>query len=217
MSTLLFCIAIIIIGYNLIINISNLSKVVSFCFESNSTTHYWSLFKEGCLSRRAIYSSLIAMVIGVLVFIVILPIIAIRGLFEKNQMEENYLSGAHFRYTDTNLSETKFCFSNLEELGVDKFEPKATGRVNLDLMLAMGYIEKAFINKGLKAEINPFEVYDLKNNIRVLIPATVEAEEKSYPLYLIYNEEHKAAYQKINPVLKENHFQNALYLSVIPV
>lgn len=46
-------------------------------------------------------------------------------------MEERYLSGAYFKYADSNLIEKKFSFSNLHELGIDRFESTATGNVRV--------------------------------------------------------------------------------------
>ena len=132
-------------------------------------------------------------------------------------MEERHNSGAYMKYTNSSLTEKKFSFCNLNELGIDKFEPKATGDVKLDFALILANIEEYCNNKNLEVTQNIFETYDLKNKIRVQIPVTLEAGERTYPMYLIYNQEHKDSYQKINPILKDNHFENALYLSIIPM
>jgi hypothetical protein len=217
MGLFLLLIGLLFIVYNLVLNLTNLSKIINYCFDSNSIEHYWSLFYEACFHRKAIYSSIIIAVIGFFIFIIIAPIILIKGIFEQKKMEERYLSGAYFKYADSNLIEKKFSFSNLHELGIDRFESTATGNVRVDLALTMGYIEEHCRNKKMRINQNVFETYDLKNKMRVLIPVTIETGEKTYPVYLIYNQEHKDAYQKINPALKENHFENALYLSVIPM
>lgn len=217
LSFFLFLIGLLFIVYNLIINLTNLTRIVNYCFDTNSLDHYWSLFHEACLHRRAIYSSIIISIAGAFLFIIISPIILVKGIFARKQMEERYRSGAYFKYTNDDLTEKKFGFSNLNELGIDKFEPIATGNVNADFALAMAYLEDHCRNKNLKITQSVFETYDLNNKMRVLIPVSIESGERVYPLYLIYNQEHKDSYQKINPILKDNHFENALFLSIIPM
>jgi hypothetical protein len=217
LSSLLLLTGLLFIVYNLILNLTNLTRIVNYCFDTNSLDQYWSLFYKACFHKKAIYSSIIISVISAFLFIVISPLIFIKGIFAQKEMEERRSSGAHFKYADTDLIEKKFGFSNINELGIDKFESTATGNVKLDFVLAMGYIEEHCKNKNLKITQSVFETYDLNNKMRVLIPVTIGIGEKSYPMYLIYNQEHKDSYQKINPILKENHFENALYLSVVPM
>ncbi|WP_316803258.1 hypothetical protein [Pedobacter nototheniae] len=217
MAALLFCIGLIFILYNLILNLTNLTRIVNYCLDTGSLDHYWSLFYEACFHRRAIYSSIIISLIGLLIFIVIAPIVIIKGIFTEKQMEKRHNSGAYFKYTDSNLTDQKFSYSNLHELGIDKFESTATGKINIDFALVMGYIEEHCRNKKIKINQSVFQTYDLSNKMRVLIPISIEKAERVYPLYLIYNDEHRESYQKINPTLKENHFENALYLSLIPM
>lgn len=217
LSFLFLLIGLLFIVYNLVLNLTNLTRIINYCFDTNSLDHYWSLFQEACLHRRAIYSSIIISIVGALIFIVISPIIFVKRIFAQKQMAERHSSGAYFKYADDNLTEKKFSFSNLNELGIDKFESIATGNVKMDFALAMGYIEEHCRNKNLKVTQSVFETYDLNNKMRVLIPVSIEAGEKVYPLYLIYNQEHKESYQKINPILKDNHFENALFLSIIPM
>lgn len=217
LSFLLLLIGLLFIVYNSILNLTNLTKIINYCFESNSLDKYWNLVEEACLHRRAIYSTIIISAIAAFVYLVLLPIILIRGIFFKKKMEARYHSGAYFRYADRYLTNKKFDFSNLHELGIDTFEHDTTGNVKIDFAMVMGQIEEFCDNKNLNITKNFFEVYDLSNKMRVLIPVTIEIGERTFPLYLIYTQEHRDAYQRINPVLKDNHFENALYLSLIPI
>lgn len=210
-------VGLLFIEYNSILNLSNLTKIINYCFDTNSLDQYWLLVGEACLHRRAIYSTIIISSIAAFMYILLLPIILIRGIFFKKKMEARYHSGAYFRYADGYLTDKKFDFSNLHELGIDKFEQETTGNVKIDFAMVMAQIEEHCGTKDLNITQNVFEIYDLRNKMRVLIPVTIEVGERTFPLYLIYTQEHRDAYQKINPVLKDNHFENALYLSLIPI
>jgi len=195
----------------------NFTKIVSYCWDNNSLSAYWSLVFKACFHIKAIYSSIIMAVISIAVFIVIAPIILIRRPFLESKMAQRQNSGEVFNYTDASLNEQKFTYSNLNELGLEKFEPTATGNVRMDFALTAGYIDEHFRKEKIYITQNVFETYDLSNKMQALIPISIETNEKVYPLYLIYNQEHKDSYHKINPILKANNFENALYLSLIPM
>lgn len=90
LSFLLLLIGLLFIVYNSILNLTNLTKIINYCFESNSLDKYWNLVEEACLHRRAIYSTIIISAIAAFVYLVLLPIILIRGIFFKKKMEARY-------------------------------------------------------------------------------------------------------------------------------
>jgi len=216
-AALLFFVGLIFILYNLILNLSNLTRIINYCFDAGSLTHYWSLFYEGCFHRRAIYSSVIIAIIGFLVFIVIAPFVLIKGIFQEKKEQEMQVAGSVFRYENRSLTDTQFLYSNIEDLGIEKFECTATGNPAIDFALIMGFIDQGCEKQSIKIIQSPLQTYDLKNNVRVIIPLTLELGEKVFPVYLLYNEMQKNAYLKIKPVLTANHFEPALYFSILPL
>jgi len=217
MHIVLLLVGLVFIIYNLANNMSNFTRIVSYCWETGSVNDYWDLVFKACFHIRAIYSSIIMAVIAFSVFVVITPIILVRGIFVESRMAKRHSSGEVFKYADLNLHDQKFIYSNISELGLGKIEPTATGNVRIDLELAVGYIDDHFRKEKTYINQNVFESYDLSNGMQVQIPISIETADKVYPLYLIYNQNHKESYNKINPILKANNFQNALYLSIVPM
>ncbi|GAA4202293.1 hypothetical protein GCM10022289_16840 [Pedobacter jeongneungensis] len=217
MALLVFLFAGFIILYNLIINLTNLSNIVEYCFETGSLDDYWDLFYKACISRRAIYSSIIAAVIGFLTFIIIAPFVIIKGIVLGKKVAYDISSGAIFKYENYNLLNTKFAYTNIAQLGIDRFESTATGNLAVDLPLIMAYIEQACDTNGIKIKQQLMQYYDLVNEMQVQVPLIIETGEKVFPVYLIYTEQHKESFQKIGPLLKENHFENAIYFSILDI
>jgi hypothetical protein len=216
-AAIFLLIGIFLILYNLVINLTNLSKIVGFCFDTGSLDEYWNLFYEACVSRRAIYSTIAIGIIGFLVFIAIAPFVIIKGVVSDKKITANINSGAYFKYENYNLVNKNFSYTNIDQLGIESFDMTVTGHLNIDLPFLMTYIQERCDAKKLKIEQNLMQYYDLENKMHIQVPLIIETGEKVYPLYLIYNQQHKDAFQKISPLLKENHFENALYFSILPV
>jgi hypothetical protein len=215
MALLIFLFCGFFILYNLVINLTNLSKIVDYCFDTGSLDDYWSLFYKACTSRRAIYSSIIAVVIGFLTFIAIAPFVIMKGIIAGKKVAKDISTGAYFKYETENYLNTKFAYTNIEQLGIERFESTTTGNLAVDLPLIMAYIEQACDTNSIKIKQELMQYYDLVGEMQVQVPLIIEIGEKVFPVYLIYTQQHRESFKKIEPLLKENHFENALYFSII--
>ena len=71
-------VGILILIINLFINSGNLFKIVSYCFQTNSISQYWTLFFKSSVSGRAVISSILGFILALLIFIAITPFFLIR-------------------------------------------------------------------------------------------------------------------------------------------
>ena len=215
MAAFIIILLAIIICVNLVLNLTNLTRIVNYCFETGSLDQYWILFYKGCIHARAIYSSIFMIIIGVLIFIVIAPFILISGATRRKEIQDKIKDGLYFDYQDLDLQDKTFTFTNIQELGIEKFRIEAKGNIRIDCINTMIEIADQCEKIGLKIEQEVLQHYDLDNKKKVTVPMVVNVGEKVFPVYFIYNEFQKQAYHKINPALKANHFENAIYFSVI--
>ena len=78
----------IIILVNIIIQFSNLIRIIRYTFATNSLRNYWKYFFEGNFSGRALISSLIGLVIAFIIFLIIAPFVLYRKYVLKNDVTD---------------------------------------------------------------------------------------------------------------------------------
>ena len=192
-------------------------KIVSYCFITNTLDQYWSLFAKSCLSGRAIISSIFAIVLGIIIFIIITPIVLIRrGIIGKKTaalIEE----GLFFEYQDMNLSDKNLRFnSNLQSItGITLNEDlNATGNIKIDAALIIGQLQQNLESENRALSFKAMQNITLNDGQDAIVPLVITIDEKSYPTYFIYTEKHKAQFQKITHRLYNRGYK-AVYFSTI--
>jgi hypothetical protein len=214
---ILLIVAALVIIVNLFINFANIFKIVSYCFQTNSLNQYWSLFFKSCLSGRAIISSIFAIVLGVLVFIIITPFVLIRRATLGKKTAALIEEGILFEYPDLDLQNRNLSFkSNLESLtGISlNKDLKAVGNVRIDATLVVSEIQTKLNAENKAFAFKAMHNITLNNGKDAIIPLFLTIEDKSYPAYFIYNEKHKSQFQKINNRLYNRGYK-CIYFSAL--
>src|SRR5689334_18028327 len=117
MEVILIVILVLIIVYNLFVNIANISIIVKYCIANNSVVEFWSLYFKHCFSLRAIYSSVFGFVISILLFFILIPIVLIRKFIFKKEINSMISNGLVFEYKNTELPQGSWFYSNVSDFG----------------------------------------------------------------------------------------------------
>ncbi|MCT4629727.1 hypothetical protein [Winogradskyella sp.] len=214
---ILIIVAALIIIVNLFINFSNIFKIVSYCFKTNSLSQYWNLFFKSCISGRAIISSVFAIVLAIIIFVIITPIVLIRRATIGKKTAALIEEGILFEYQDMNLSEKNITFnSNLQSLlGISLTDDaKATGNIKIDATLVVTEIQSKIEAENKSFSFKAMHNITLNDGKDAIIPLFITIDKTSYPTYFIYNEKHKAQFQKIEKRLYSRGYKS-IYFSVI--
>lgn len=210
-------IAILLLLYNLVINLSNISNIVGYCFATNTLTEYWGSFFKFCFYGRAIYSSIIAFIIALFIFIIITPIILIRMLLFKGQVQKQVKEGLIFDYNDVQYVSNSegFFKTNIENFGFKKNDYKIFGKIEQDVENVLKHLYDEFEAKGseFKYEIMK-EMYVLEKDKSAYAPLLITVDEAVFPVYFLYNDQQQDQYRSIAGLLSETRYKNTVFFSV---
>lgn len=216
---ILIVIAALIIIVNLFINFSNIFRIVSYCFKSNTLNQYWSLFFKNCVSGRALISSVFAIIIAVIIFIIITPFVLFRRATIGKKTAALIEEGILFEYQDLNLSDKNVHFnSNLESLtGISLTNDlAATGNVKIDATLVISEIQTKVQAEDKTFSFKAMHNITLNDGKDAIVPVFITIDQKSHPVYFVYNETHKNQFNKINSKLYSRGFKS-IYFSILPM
>lgn len=214
MGAILLVIGVLIILYNLIINLSNVTIIIRYCLGTNTLDEYWNLYFKNCFSARAIYSSIFGLILAIFLFIILIPIILIRRILFAKKMGQYQESGLVFKYDNSQLPAGTTFYSNCNDYGFAINKVEATGEVAQDM-------EKVILTLTTFGEENNIEIkydimkeiYILSTNETVYAPLNIFKEEKNYPVYLLYDDKQIERYKKVKLSLAETAYNDTIYFS----
>jgi hypothetical protein len=212
----LFGIGILIIVVNFFIHLSNLSKVISYCFKTNRIEDYWELVFKG-YSARAIISSIIGFILALAIYFIIAPIVLIKRIGADKTYKSQLESGYIVEYEDLDLEGKDLHFnSNLQrETGIEIENVDATGKIRIDAIMVImklkehcDVLNKSFIQKAM-ADVEVTEGQMAK------VPLLLTIDGESYPTYFIYADRQREQYEKVRPLLLDAGFKTVLYFTTL--
>lgn len=219
LQILLIGAAVLILIVNFFINSSNLFKIITYCFQTNSVDKYWDYFFKSCVSGRAVISSIIGFVLALALFIIIAPIILIRGLLNNKKTKVLLEDGLFFEYQDQELNSKNLQFhSNFtKETGIAIDPITVSGKIRVDAILTLGEIKSKCdeLQKNISFEV--MHNVKLHDNTTALVPLFLTIDNKKYPTYFIYNETHKQQYSKIRNKFYDANHKQCIYFSTLPM
>ena len=216
---LLIIVAALIIIVNLFINFSNIFKIVSYCFKTNTLNQYWSLFAKSCLSGRALISSIFAIVLAILIFMIITPIVLIRRATIGKKTAALIEEGMHFEYQDMNLGDKNIAFhSNLKSLiGIALNDDiTAKGNIKIDATFILNELQTKLTAQNKSFSFKAMQSITLNDGKDATAPLLLTIDSKDYPAYFIYTEQHKLQFQKITSRLYSRGYK-CIYFSILDI
>ncbi len=217
MGSILLIIGICIVAYNVIVNTSNLSKLIGFCFNYNTLNGYWGTYAKFGFHGRAIFSSIIGFVIALIVYIILAPIIIVRQVIYKKATEKRKVAGLYFEYSDNyKLEAVTDLYTNIEQIGLKQPPKNLTGITKIDLLTVLTDLTEQYKTVDKKVDFDVMQEINLGGKVAT-IPILVNVYSDSYPVYLIYTEEHAIQYKNINQELQKNGIIHSVYYSVLPI
>lgn len=215
MGGILLVILVLIILYNLIVNLTNITIIVKYCLGTNTLDKYWELFFKNCFSFRAIYSSIFGVILAILIFIVLLPIIPIRKVLYAKKMEEYVESGLVFRYNDIDLPVNSTFYSNCNDYGFAINKVEATGKIAQDIENALKSLIDFAEQNNIEIKYDVMkEIFILSRNESAFAPLSLFKDEVNYPVYFLYDDKQVEKYKSVKLALSETGFKNTIYFSV---
>lgn len=217
LRVLLLVAGVIILLINFFINSGNIIKIVTYCFQANSVSHYWNLFFKSCVSGRAVISSIIGFIVALFIFIIITPIVLIRGALGTKKTAALLDEGLIFQYQDQNLEDQNLTFNNniQNNAGLDVPEIKVSGKLRIDAIIAISEITKLCEEKGIESSYKVMHKLPIENKTEALVPLFLTIDNQSLPTYFIYSTTHAQQYKKIRNKLYTAGYKKTLYFSTI--
>ncbi|QCE43183.1 hypothetical protein [Psychroserpens sp. NJDZ02] len=210
-------VGILILIINLFINSGNLFKIVSYCFQTNSISQYWTLFFKSSVSGRAVISSILGFILALLIFIAITPFVLIRKSINGKKTSAILEEGLLFQYQDLNLENEDLHYtSNINQVtGLQLDHIKATGKIRIDAIILISEIDKLCKTHNKAFTYSVMEKIILNDKKEALAPIILTLDGKKMPTYFIFNETHKSQFSKIRNTLYNNGYKNCIYFSTI--
>lgn len=207
----------LIILFNFFINSANIIKIVGYCFQTNTIGKFWELFFKSSASFRAPISTIISLLIAIPIFIIITPIILIKGSIEGKKTTELLNEGLLFEYHESTSNTIALpLFTNITSvISLDVSAMSLYKNIKTDALLIISEIEKQckFENKSFNFKImHSLLLHDKKE---AKIPLFLTIDGINYPAYFIYDEIQKIQFEKIKTKLYNIGFKDCFYFSVL--
>ncbi|PZR21224.1 MAG: hypothetical protein DI539_08600 [Flavobacterium psychrophilum] len=215
MQVLLFLFALIIIVFNLIINLSNITRIIKYCLKHNTLNKFWPNYYKACVSGRAIYSTIIASILALILFLLLVPIIIIRGILKKEEIEQMRKSGVYFDYNSSTPERSKIFKTNLPSIGLNDITINSSGNINTDCMKVIDELTRQSKNEYTLV-FDPMQEIEVNSEI-VTVPLLITVNTSVYPAYFIYTPFQKEQYTNISNTLKKNGIHQTVYFSLQPL
>lgn len=206
----------LIVLYNIIIQFSNLLKIIEYTFATNSLFNYWEYYFKGNFSIRALISSLIGLIIAIVLFFIIAPFVLYRKYVLKNDIDSQLASGLMFEYKETypNVDSGEIFETNIDFLNIKDIHISTTGMLKLDLMSIIAEISKYCEDNNKKFAFAVMEKVKLSTKEVATVPIMMTVNDRKYPLYLIYTREHQERYEEIKKLLFQSGYKDCVYFSL---
>ncbi|WP_430412227.1 hypothetical protein [Kordia sp.] len=206
----------IIILYNIVIQFSNLSKIIQYSFATNSLGNYWKYYFKNNFSLRALISSIIGLAIAIVIFFIIAPFILYRKYVLKNDVDSQLQSGLMFTYEESypHIDKEGFFETNITFLGIKDVDVPIAGNIRVDLVMIMAKISEYCEANNKKVDFKVMEKVKLSNKATATVPVMISLNDRKYPMYLIYTDEHKEKYQEIKKLLFQSGHRDCIFFSV---
>jgi hypothetical protein len=205
----------IIVLYNIIIQFSNLTKIIQYTFATNSLSNYWEYYLKGNFSMRALISSLIGLVIAIIAFFIIAPFVLYRKYVLKNDMDSQFESGLIFDYQEvySNVDPGEMFNTNIEFLNIKNIHVNTNGMLKLDIMNIVAKISEYCEANNKKVDFAFMEKVTLSTKAVATVPIMMTVNDRKYPLYLIYTDEHQERYKEIKKLLFQSGYKDCVHFS----
>ncbi|MBC8756097.1 hypothetical protein H2O64_15575 [Kordia sp. YSTF-M3] len=205
----------IIILVNIIIHFSNLIKIIQYTFATNSLGNYWEYFFKNNFSARALISSLIALVIAIFIFFIIAPFVLYRKYVLKNDIESQLKSGLMLEYLESypHVNKEGFFHTNIDFLNIKDIQVPITGNLRVDLVMIMGAISEKCEANNKTVDYAVMQKTKLSNKSVATIPVMLSLNDREYPMYLIYTDEHIDQYKELKKSLFQSGYKDCIYFS----
>lgn len=206
-----------IILYNIIIQFANLTKIIQYTFATNSLGNYWEYYFKGNFSARALISSLIGLAIAIVIFFAIMPFVLYRKYVLKNDVDSQLKSGLMFNYEESypHINKEGFFQTNISFLNIKDVEDiPIAGNIRVDLIIIMAKISEYCEANNKKVDYKVMQKVKLSNKALATVPVMMTVNDREYPLYLVYTDEHKKKYQEMKKLLFQSGYKDCIYFSV---
>lgn len=215
MQGILILLLVLIIVFNLIVNLTNITIIIKYCLGTNSLGEYWSLYFKNCFSFRAIYSSVFGLVLAIILFVILIPVIIIRKILFKGKVQQLVSNGLIFDYRDVELPSDTTFFSNCNDFGFAINRVAASGKIAQD-------VENVLHSLIAFSEANTVEIkyhimkemYIASKDKTAIAPLVVVKDEQSFPVYFLYDDNQVNQFKNVRAILQETRFKNCIYFSV---
>lgn len=217
MQALILIAGILIIIYNLFVNVSNLNSLASHALRYNTTNGYWEAYFKNCVSLRAIISSVVGTIFAFILFVILEVMILFRGEAIKKEINLAKSTGLKFFYENDNswAEKTAFFETNIHTVGFDKKSIQVTGVVRLDFAQILTFIKTECENKSLPLSYEVMQEIKLGADTAT-VPFLVNIKYVDYPLYVIYTQEQLMQFRTVKDKFAAAGISDVLYFSAIP-
>jgi hypothetical protein len=205
----------IIILVNIVIQFSNLTKIIQYTFATNSLSKYWTYFFEGNVSARALISSIIGIVIALAIFLIIAPFILYRKYVLKNDVDSQLKAGLRFDYSESypHINKEGYFKTNIDFLNIKDINIDITGNIRVDLVMMMTKISEFCESNSKKVNFEVMKKVKLSNKTTAAVPVMMTLNDREYPIYIIYTDDHVEKYKNIKKLLFQSGYRDCIYFS----
>lgn len=205
----------IIVLINIVIQFSNLTKIIQYTFATNSLSNYWKYFFKGNFSGRALISSLISLVIAFFMFIIIAPFVLYRKYVLKNDVESQLEAGLLFEYSESypHINKERFFHTNIDFLNIKDVEVSITGKIRVDLTIIMASISEKCEATGKVVDYAVMQKVKLSNRSVATVPVMLSLNGREYPMHVLYTDEHVEQYAALKKSLFQSGYKDCIYFS----
>ncbi|WP_420574524.1 hypothetical protein [Kordia sp.] len=205
----------IIILVNIFIQFANLSKIIQYTFATNSLGDYWKYFFKGNFSGRALISSLIGTVIALMIFFVIAPFVLYRKYVLKNDAQSQLKAGLRLDYAESypHIHKEGYFKTNIDFLNIKDINVDITGNIRVDLVMIMAKISEFCEANDKKVNLEVMQQVKLSNKSLATVPVMMTLNDREYPLYILYTDEHIEKYKNVKKLLFQSNYRDTIYFS----
>lgn len=218
MGGLLIAVIIIILLWNIVIGLSNITSIINYCLDTNTVSDYWKYFFKNCVSGRAIYSSIFMLFTGLIIFIILVPVVIVRSFFIKSKLKKQFLNGQLFDYSNYLFTSNipKKQDSNLLDFGFENRNIAICGNFLEDSKTVILYFERYCNENNLEFKsYNNFEIYILETDQSATAPLVVYIGDTVYCIYFLYEDFQKTQFQSVKAIISDSKFKNCIYFSTV--
>lgn len=205
-----------IILFNIIIQFANLAKIIQYTYATNSLGDYWKYFFKNNFSGRAIISSIIGLAIAIILFFILMPFVLYRKYVLKNDVNSQLKTGQLFNYEESYpfINPEGVFHTNIDFLNIKDFKVMTTGKIQIDVLSIIANLSEYGEAHNKKIEYKVMEKVKLSNKSTATVPLMLKINDRDYPTYIIYNQDHEDKYKDIKKLLFQSGYRDCIYFSI---